>query len=263
VDGVVVITGGSRGIGAATARLAAQRGYAVVVNYRSDAASAEELVAAIGAAGGEAIAVAADVATEAGVAELFAAADDWRGGRPLAGLVNNAGVDGGRDPIERVTAADVAPLFAVNAVGTVLCCREAVRRMAARNGGPGGAIVNVSSMSATIGGRPGAAYYAASKAAVDTITVGLAKEVAAEGVRVNAVRPGMTRTLMTAARLDDPVRRAEIDATIPMGRVATPDEIAGPVLWLLSDEASFVSGCLLDVSGGGFVIGAPRPPAGQ
>jgi NAD(P)-dependent dehydrogenase (short-subunit alcohol dehydrogenase family) len=144
----------------------------------------------------------------------------------------------------------------------VLCCREAVRRMAARNGGPGGAIVNVSSMSATIGGRPGGAYYAASKAAVDTLTVGLAKEVAAEGVRVNAVRPGMTLTAMTAERLTDPDRRAEIDATIPMGRVATPEEIARPIVWLLSDEASFVTGCVLDVSGGGFVIGAPRPPSG-
>jgi NAD(P)-dependent dehydrogenase (short-subunit alcohol dehydrogenase family) len=169
--------------------------------------------------------------------------------------VNNAGVDGGRDPIELVTAAAVAPLFAVNAVATILCCREAVRRMAARNGGPGGAIVNVSSMSATIGGRPGAAYYAASKAAVDTLTIGLAKEVASEGVRVNAVRPGMTLTPMTEARLNDPVRRASTEATIPMGRVATPEEIARPIVWLLSDEATFVSGCLLDVSGGGFVIG--------
>ena len=127
--------------------------------------------------------------------------------------------------------------------------------MAARNGGPGGAIVNVSSMSATIGGRPGAAYYAASKAAVDTLTIGLAKEVAREGVRVNAVRPGMTLTPMTEARLNDPDRRASTEATIPMGRVATPDEIARPIVWLLSDEATFVSGCLLDVSGGGFVIG--------
>jgi NAD(P)-dependent dehydrogenase (short-subunit alcohol dehydrogenase family) len=189
------------------------------------------------------------------VAALFEAADRWRGDEPLAGLVNNAGVDGPRDPIERVTAAEVSPLFAVNAVGTILCCREAVRRMAARNGGSGGAIVNVSSMSATIGGRAGAAYYAASKAAVDTITVGLAKEVAAEGVRVNAVRPGMTLTQMTAERLDDPVRRAATEATIPMGRVAAPEEVARPIVWLLSDEASFVSGCLLDVSGGGFVIG--------
>jgi NAD(P)-dependent dehydrogenase (short-subunit alcohol dehydrogenase family) len=255
MDGIVVISGGSRGIGAATARLAAQRGHGVVVNYRSGRAPAETLAAEITAAGGDAIAVAADVATEEGVAALFAAADEWRADRPLAGLVNNAGVDGGRDPIELVTAAAVAPLFAVNAVATILCCREAVRRMAARNGGPGGAIVNVSSMSATIGGRPGAAYYAASKAAVDTLTIGLAKEVASEGVRVNAVRPGMTLTPMTEARLNDPVRRASTEATIPMGRVATPEEIARPIVWLLSDEATFVSGCLLDVSGGGFVIG--------
>ena len=230
--GIVVITGASRGIGAATARLAAGRGCAVVVNYRSGREAAEALVAEVEAGGGQALAVQADVSTESGVAGLFAAVDDWRGERPLTGLVNNAGVDGGRDPIERVTAADVAPLYMVNVVGTVLCCREAVRRMAARNGGPGGAIVNVSSMSATIGGR------------------------------VNAVRPGMTLTDMTAERLNDPARRAEVDATIPMGRVATPDEIARPIVWLLSEEASFVSGCLLDVSGGGFVIGAPRPPSG-
>jgi len=255
VDGAVVVTGSSRGIGAATARLAAARGYAVAVTYRADRAGAEAVAGEIGR---DAIALRADIAREDDVVALFAAVDDWRGQRPLAGLVNNAGVDGGRDPIEAQTAAALAPLYSVNVVGTALCCREAVRRMAGRNGGPGGAIVNVSSMSATIGGRPGAAFYAASKAAVDTLTVGLAKEVAGEGVRVNAVRPGMTLTDMTAARLTDPVRRAEIDATIPMHRPATPEEVAAPILWLLSDEASFVAGCLLDVSGGGFVVGAPR-----
>jgi len=220
-------------------------------------------VAEIVTAGGAAAAVAGDVASESGVANLFAAVDEWRGERPLVGLVNCAAVDGGRDPIERVSAAEIAPLFTVNVIGTMLCCREAVRRMAHRNGGDGGAIVNVSSMSATIGGRAGAAFYAASKAAVDTFTVGLAKEVAAEGVRVNAVRPGMTLTDMTAARLSDPVRRAAIDATIPMHRVAEPDEIAHPIVWLLSSaEASFVSGAVTDVSGGGFVVGEPRPPGG-
>jgi NAD(P)-dependent dehydrogenase (short-subunit alcohol dehydrogenase family) len=259
VEGAVVVTGSARGIGAATARLAARRGYAVVVNYRSDKAGAEAVAGEITDGGGEAVALRADIADEADVVAFFARVDDWRGARPLAGLVNNAGVDGGRDPIERVTAGAIAPLYTVNVVGTALCCREAVRRMAARNGGPGGAIVNVSSMSATIGGRPGAAFYAASKAAVDTLTVGLAKEVAAEGVRVNAIRPGMTLTDMTAERLTDPARRAEIDATIPMHRPATVEEVAAPIVWLLSDEASFVSGCLLDVSGGGFVIGAPRP----
>ena len=259
MDGAVVVTGSSRGIGAATARLAAARGYTVAVTYRADRAAAEAVAAEIGR---DAIALQADIAREDDVVALFAAVDDWRGQRPLAGLVNNAGVDGGRDPIEAQTAAALAPLYSVNVVGTALCCREAVRRMAGRNGGPGGAIVNVSSMSATIGGRPGAAFYAASKAAVDTLTVGLAKEVAGEGVRVNAVRPGMTLTDMTAARLTDPVRRAEIDATIPMHRPATPEEVAAPIVWLLSDEASFVSGCLLDVSGGGFVVGPPRPRGG-
>jgi NAD(P)-dependent dehydrogenase (short-subunit alcohol dehydrogenase family) len=263
VQGVVLITGGARGIGAATARLAAARGYAVAVNYRMRRAAAEALVAEISAAGGAAVAVPGDVATEDGVAGLFAAVDAWRGDRPLVGLVNCAATDGGRDPIERVTAAGIAPLFTVNVVGTVLCCREAVRRMARRNGGGGGAIVNVSSMSATIGGRAGGAYYAASKAAVDTLTVGLAKEVAAEGVRVNAVRPGMTFTDMTAERLSDPARLETVAATIPMHRVASAEEIAHPIVWLLSqEEASFVSGCVADVSGGGFLVGEPlRPPA--
>jgi NAD(P)-dependent dehydrogenase (short-subunit alcohol dehydrogenase family) len=259
----VLIPGGARGIGAATARLAAARGYAVAVNYRTRRAAAEALAADISATGGDAVAVPGDVGTEDGVAGLFAAVDAWRGDRPLVGLVNCAATDGGRDPIERVTAAGIAPLFTVNVVGTVLCCREAVRRMARRNGGGGGAIVNVSSMSATIGGRAGGAYYAASKAAVDTLTVGLAKEVAAEGVRVNAVRPGMTFTDMTAERLSDPARLETVAATIPMHRVASAEEIAHPIVWLLSqDEASFVSGCLADVSGGGFLIGEPlRPPA--
>jgi NAD(P)-dependent dehydrogenase (short-subunit alcohol dehydrogenase family) len=263
VQGVVLITGGARGIGAATARLAAARGYAVAVNYRTRQAAAEALAAEITASGGEAVAVPGDVASEDGVAGLFAAVDAWRGERPLVGLVNCAATDGGRDPIERVTAAGIAPLFTVNVVGTVLCCREAVRRMALRNGGAGGAIVNVSSMSATIGGRSGGAYYAASKAAVDTLTVGLAKEVAAEGVRVNAVRPGMTLTDMTAERLSDPARLETVAATIPMHRVASAEEIAHPIVWLLSqEEASFVSGCLADVSGGGFLVGEPlRPPA--
>ncbi len=263
MDGAVVVTGSSRGIGAATARLAARRGHAVAVTYRADRAGAVAVAQEIAAGGRDAVALQADIGSEDDVVALFAAVGEWRGARPLAGLVNNAGVDGGRDPIERQTAAALAPLYTVNVVGTALCCREAVKRMATRNGGPGGAIVNVSSMSATIGGRPGAAFYAASKAAVDTLTVGLAKEVAAEGVRVNAVRPGMTLTDMTAARLTDPAKRAEIDATIPMHRPATTAEVAAPIVWLLSDEASFVSGCLLDVSGGGFVVGAPRPDGRQ
>jgi NAD(P)-dependent dehydrogenase (short-subunit alcohol dehydrogenase family) len=264
VTGAIVITGGARGIGAATARLAAARGSAVAVSYRTQRAAADALVAEIAAAGGAAAAVEGDVSTEAGVSALFAAVDEWRGDRPLVGLVNCAGVDGGRDPIERVTAADLAPLFTVNVIGTVLCCREAVRRMAYRNGGGGGAIVNISSMSATIGGRSGGAYYAASKAAVDTFTVGLAKEVAADGVRVNAVRPGMTLTDMTAERLADPATLERVTATIPMHRVATADEIAQPIVWLLSQEqASFVSGCIADVSGGGFLVGESAPRRGD
>jgi NAD(P)-dependent dehydrogenase (short-subunit alcohol dehydrogenase family) len=168
VRGAVVVTGSARGIGAATARLAAERGYAVVVNYRADRAGGEAVAREITDRGGDALALRADIADQAEVVAFFARVDDWPGARPLAGLVNNAGVDGGREPIERVTRDAIAPLYAVNVVGTALCCREVVRRMAARNNGPGGAIVNVSSMSATIGGRPGAAFYAASKAAVDT-----------------------------------------------------------------------------------------------
>jgi NAD(P)-dependent dehydrogenase (short-subunit alcohol dehydrogenase family) len=153
------------------------------------------------------------------------------------------------------TAATLEELFRVNVVGLILCCREAARRMSTARGGAGGSIVNVSSMAATIGGRTGKSHYAASKAAVDAFTVGFAKEVAAEGIRVNAVRPGVVATDMTAAGLRDPETRAEIEATIPMGRVGTPAEIANAILWLLSGEASFISGARLDASGGGFVIG--------
>jgi len=230
-----------------------------VVGYASNETAAKEVVASIERKNGKAIAVKCDVADEKDILALFKAADDFG---TLGALINNAGIVGPSARVEEMSAERIQRMMAVNVTGSILCAREAVKRMAGRNGGPGGAIVNVSSMSATIGGRPGAAFYAASKAAVDTLTVGLAKEVAGEGVRVNAVRPGMTLTDMTAARLTDPVRRAEIDATIPMHRPATPDEVAAPILWLLSDEASFVSGCLLDVSGGGFVVGAPRPGGG-
>jgi NAD(P)-dependent dehydrogenase (short-subunit alcohol dehydrogenase family) len=255
-----MITGGSRGIGAATARLAAARGYAVAINYRAEADRAAALVDEIEAAGGRAVAVQADVARQEDVERMFQEVDG-RLGRPAA-LVNAAGINGG--PPTKVAdfqEAALERLLAVNVIGTMLCCREAVRRMSTAHGGAGGAIVNVSSMAATIGGRPGRSAYAASKAAVDSFSVGLAKEVAKEGIRVNAIRPGMTLTDMTDAVWRDPDRRAQIAATIAMNRCAEAAEIAEPILWLLSDEASFVSGAVLDASGGGFLLAPVTPPS--
>lgn len=251
--GVLLITGGSRGIGAATARRAALRGYTVVVNYRRNQASADQVVSAIKAEGGVAAAIRGDVAHEGDVLRLFDAIDG-RFGQP-AGLVNCAGINGNRSPVAEFNADVLDRLLAVNVKGTILCCREAVRRMSTHLGGQGGTIVNVSSMAATIGGRTGASDYAASKAAVDAFTVGLAKEVGAQGIRANAVRPGMTLTDMTDDLRQDAERQAQIAATIPMNRVASADEIARPIVWLLSEAASFISGACLDVSGGGFLIG--------
>jgi NAD(P)-dependent dehydrogenase (short-subunit alcohol dehydrogenase family) len=250
--GPVVVTGGSSGIGAAVARLSAARGWPVVLSYRSQQAAAEALVAELRAAGAEAHAVAADVAKEADVVRLFAEVDARFPDRPLAGLVNSAGIGGRHGPVSTFTAAELATLWATNVTGTIVASREAVRRF---ERGGGGAIVNVSSMAATIGGRPGASAYAASKAAVDTFTVGLAKEVAARRIRVNAVRPGFTDTAMTRRVTGDAAALAAIAATIPANRIATAEEVARPIVWLLSDEASFVTGARLDVSGGGFVVG--------
>ena len=253
MTGIVVITGGSRGIGAATARLAARRGFSLALNYRVERERAEALVAEIEGAGGAAIAVQADVARQSEVERMFGEIDR-RLGR-LDALVNAAGITGGpQTKVADVEQAALERLLAVNVIGTMLCCREAVRRMSTARGGAGGAIVNVSSMAATIGGRPGRSAYAASKAAVDGFTVGLAREVAQEGIRVNALRPGMTLTDMTDAVRRDAGLRAQIAGTIAMNRCAEPEEMARPILWLLSDEASFVSGAVLDASGGGFVL---------
>jgi NAD(P)-dependent dehydrogenase (short-subunit alcohol dehydrogenase family) len=249
----ILITGGASGIGAETARVAAARGHRVAINYRSRPERAQALVDELRAAGGTAATFQADVADEAGIVGLFEAVERAFG--PVGGLVNSAGIGGGAHRVEAMAAATLEELFRVNVVGLILCCREAARRMSTARGGAGGSIVNVSSMAATIGGRTGKSHYAASKAAVDAFTVGFAKEVAAEGIRVNAVRPGVVATDMTAAGLRDPETRAEIEATIPMGRVGTPAEIANAILWLLSGEASFISGARLDASGGGFVIG--------
>ncbi|GDY13463.1 glucose-1-dehydrogenase [Planctomycetota bacterium] len=255
--GILVVTGGSRGIGAAVVRLAAARGWAVAIGSHSRSPQADALAAEIRASGGQAVALAADVADSAAVDGLFAAAAQAFPDRRITGVVASAGLGGPTGLVADLgRPAALQELFAVNVLGVIHTARAAVRSMSTVHGGSGGGFVAVSSMAATIGGRPGKSVYAASKAAVDAFTVGLAKEVAAQGIRVNAVRPGVTRTDMTAGITGDPRRSAAVAATIPIGRFAEADEVAKPILWLLSEEASFVSGAVLDVSGGGFVLGA-------
>ena len=245
---VMIVTGGNRGIGAAVAREAGARGWRVCVDYRRHGAEAEAVAAGIVAGGGTAIAVQADVSVEADVERLFEETDQ-RLGRVTA-VVNNAGID------LPVTIAEVTPeqaqaVFATNALGPILCAREAVRRMSTASGGSGGVIVNISSIAAVYGGMPGDVIYAGSKAAVDALTLGLAREVAGQGIRVCGVRPGMTATEMwgdSGMTLDEVEHRAE--AFVPLGRVGTPEEIAGAVLWLCSDAASYVTGAIINVSGG-------------
>lgn len=247
MKGVLLITGAGRGIGAATARIAAARGYAVGVNYRVDAASAEGVVDAIRGAGGTAAAIPGDVSLEADVVRMFDACHQALG--PLTALVNNAGVVDQKARVEDYSAARLERMFAINVVGSILCAREAVRRMSTARGGPGGAIVNVSSVAAKLGSSGEYVDYAAAKAAVDTFTIGLAREVVGEGIRVNAVRPGIVRTGIHASG-GQPDRLERIAPLVPMQRPGEPDEIAHAILWLLSDEASYVTGSLLDVSGG-------------
>jgi len=251
---VLLVTGGARGIGRATVELAAAHGFDVAVGYRSDRDAAEGAVAAVRAAGQKAISVEADVAHEADIKRMFAETESGLG--RIDALVNSAGIST-RMRADEAEASRLERLVAVNVIGLMLCCREAIRRMSTRNGGVGGAIVNVSSMAAVYGGRPGASHYAGSKGAVDSFTKGVAKEVAAEGVRVNAVRPGVTLTDMVQAVRDNPKVREGINATIPMNRPAEAHEIAAPIIWLLSEGASFTTGTIIEASGGGFVIGAP------
>jgi NAD(P)-dependent dehydrogenase (short-subunit alcohol dehydrogenase family) len=243
----ILITGASRGIGAATARLAAARGYAVCVNYRENAAAAREVVADIVTAGGHAIAVQADVSREADILAMFARVDAELG--PLAALVNNTGVNDRQARLEAITAERLDRILATNVKGPFLCAREAVKRMSTRHGGKGGAIVNVSSASARIGSPGEYIDYAASKGALETMTIGLAKEVAEEGIRVNAVRPGHIYTDIHATG-GEPGRVDRVKANVPMKRGGRPDEVAAAILWLLSDEASYVTGTILDVTGG-------------
>ncbi|WIM11737.1 SDR family oxidoreductase [Enhydrobacter sp.] len=248
----LLITGGASGIGAETARRAAARGYRIAINYRSREAQAKAIVAEIEAGGGEAIAIPADMAREAEIVRLFDETEKSLG--PITHLVNSAGINGRRGRVEDYDAAALAEVFAVNVVGLMLCCREAGRRMSTRRGGKGGAIVNVSSMAATLGGRSGSSAYAATKGAVDAFTKGFAREVASEGVRVNSIRPGMVLSEMTEGRLSDKAFRSGIEASIPMRRVGETHEIAEAILWLLSDEASFITGAMLDAAGGGYII---------
>ncbi len=243
-DEVWIVTGASRGIGAATAVQAAASGARVVVNYARDASGAAAVVERISSAGGSALAVCADVGGEAGVVELFAAAD--RLGR-LTVLVNNAAIAAGYGRLDAIDAERTERMLRVNVLGSLLCCREAIRRMARSAGGEGGAIVNVSSVAARLGGTGEWVDYAASKGAIDTLTVGLAREVAGDGIRVNAVRPGLVDTAFND--FADAGRLARVTPGIPFGRAGTPEEIAEAICWLASPAASYTSGAILDVSG--------------
>ena len=240
----MVITGGGRGIGAATARLAVQRGYAVCVNYHRNGAAAEKLVGEIGKS---ALAVQGDVASEADVVRLFRTVDEKLG--RISALVNNAGIVDRGTRVEAMTAERIQRMLAVNVTGSFLCAREAIKRMSTRHGGKGGAIVNVSSIAARLGSPGEYVDYAASKGAIDTFTVGLAKEVGPEGIRVNCVRPGVIRTEIHLAS-GDPARVDRIGASAPLQRAGEPEEIARTIVWLASDEASYITGALLDVCGG-------------
>lgn len=244
---VLLITGASRGIGAATATIAASRGYAVGVNYRANGAAAEAVVRGIRDAGGTAEAIQGDVAVEADIRRMFDESDRRLG--PLAAFVNNAGVVDMKARFEDITAARLQRMFAINVIGAMLCAQAAVRRLSTAHGGRGGAIVNVSSVASRIGSNGEYVDYAASKAAIDTFTLGLAKEVVGEGIRVNAVRPGIVRTGIHASG-GQPDRLERIAPLVPMLRPGEPDEIAHAILWLLSDEASYVTGVCLDAAGG-------------
>jgi len=243
----VLITGGSRGIGAATALLAAERGYAVCVNYRTNVAAADAVVRKIIDQGGKANAVQADVAVERDVLRMFQQIDQTFGS--LTALVNNAGIVEQQARLDAMDSLRLQRIFAINVTGSFLCAREAVRRMSTRTGGKGGVIVNVSSMAAQLGAPGEYIDYAATKGAIDTMTVGLAKEVALEGIRVNAVRPGIVKTEIHASG-GEPGRIERVTDSIPMKRAGEPEEVARTILWLMSAEASYCTGAVINVSGG-------------
>ena len=245
-DKVVVITGGSRGIGRATALAAAARGFRVVVGYVSNQKAADEVVAQIEAKNGKAVAVKCDVGNEADIVALFKAADAFG---TLGALVNNAGIVGPAARVDEMSAERIQRMMAVNVTGSVLCAREAVKRMSTRHGGQGGVIVNLSSAAAKLGSPNEYVDYASSKGAIDSFTVGLGREVAAEGIRVAAIRPGLIDTEIHASG-GDPDRAQRLAHMVPMKRVGTAEEIANTIVWLISDEASYVTSAILDVSGG-------------
>ena len=247
----LLITGASRGIGAATARLAAARGWDVAVNYRRDEAAAQAVAADVRALGRRAVLLQADVAVEAQVVAMFTQLDGLAGSdiAPLGGLVNNAGVVDVAARVDEMDGARIERMFSVNVYSSMYCAREAVRRLSTRHGGAGGAIVNLSSAAARLGSPGQYVDYAAAKAAIETFTLGLAREVAAEGVRVNAVRPGIINTEIHASG-GQPGRAAQLAPQVPMQRAGTPGEVAQAILWLLSDEASYTTGSILDVAGG-------------
>ena len=247
MDEVLLVTGGSRGIGAATALLAARKGYAVAVNYANNEAAAAEVVGRIRADGGKALAVQADVAHEDQVLAMFGEIDAKLG--RLTALVNNAGVVDRAQRVDEMSVARLKRMFDINVIGSFVCAREAVKRMSARHGGQGGAIVNVSSAAARLGAAGQYVDYAAAKGAIDTFTMGLAKEVAAEGIRVNAVRPGLIETEIHASG-GLPNRVRDLQHLVPMQRGGSAGEVAQAIVWLLSPEASYTTMSLVEVSGG-------------
>lgn len=245
--GTLIVTGASRGIGAAIASLAGKRGYAVAVNFATGKDDAARVVDGIVAGGGRALAIQGDVSDEVQIVRLFETAERELG--LIKALVNNAAITGGFARVEDVSSAALARVFAVNVSGTILCAREAVRRMSTRRGRSGGAIVNISSRAAHYGGAGEWVHYAASKGAIDSFTVGLAREVATEGIRVNAVAPGLIETGLHAAS-GAPERLQRLMGTVPMGRAGIPSEVAEGVLWLLSPTASYTTGAILEMGGG-------------
>ncbi|MGO1119720.1 SDR family oxidoreductase [Rhodovibrionaceae bacterium A322] len=247
-QGVVLVTGGSRGIGAAVVRLALARGFDVAINYQSQAAPADALVAEAQALGRRAVALQADVRDPEAVANLFDQAQGALG--PITALVNNAGITGRSSALAEVDPEIIKTTIDINVLGALYCAREAAARLSTKRGGPGGAIVNISSVAASLGSPGEYVWYAASKGAVDSLTVGLAKELAAEGVRVNAVSPGLIETEIHALSTGEPGRLDRLTPLIPLGRPASPEEVADPVLYLLSEEASYITGANLTVSGG-------------
>ena len=247
MDKVILITGGSRGIGAATAILAAQQGYRICINYLTDAAAAHEVLARVHALGAKAIAVQADVSNEEEIISLFTRVDEELG--PITALVNNAGTVGLKSRVDEMSESRILHTLRTNVLGPILCSRYAVLRMSPRYGGQGGTIVNVSSGAARLGSPNEYVDYAASKGALDTFTLGLSKELAGEGIRVNAVRPGLIFTEFHALS-GDPGRVSKLESSIPMGRGGRPEEVAEAIIWLLSDKASYATGTFIDLCGG-------------